>query len=240
MTTTTHRDGTRPDPPVLGSLAYLAMNLPIGIASFVFVVTAVSLGVGTIIVWVGLAVLAVAVLAMRGMAGLERLRVHAMLRTYVATPYRPLPDKGRWLSRVKDPATWKDMAYLLLLLPLGIAEFTVMVVSWSVSLYLLFLPVYWSWLPEDWHMVLWNHSVVEIDSWLGTLPFMGLGALGLVFAILVTKVLGSAHARYARAMLGPSQRHISKLEGLSTAGAIDWSDEWPSTTTSMSYGSVSR
>ncbi len=239
MTTTTERDGSQPNPALLGALAYLVMNLPVGIASFVFVVTTVSVGVSTVIIWVGLAVLAAAVFGMRGMASLERLRVHAMLGTYVASPYRPAPDKGRWLSRVKDPATYKDMAYLLLMLPIGIAEFTISVVLWSVGLDLAFLPAYWSWVPDEWQMVLWNHQVVSVDSWLGTLPFAGLGVLVLAFAAIVTKGLGTLHARYARAMLGPSQRRISKLEGLSTAGAIDWTTEWPATST-MTYGSVSR
>jgi hypothetical protein len=238
--TTTHRDGTRPNPPLLGSLAYLAMNLPIGIASFVFVVTTVSVGVGTAVIWVGVAVLALAFLAMRGLASLERIRVHAMLGTYVASPYRPTPDRGRWLSRVKDPATWKDMAYLVLMLPLGIAEFTIVVVIWSTSLYLTFLPLYWNWVPSDWQLVMWNHPLVNIDSWLGTLPFAGLGVLLLAFSIIVTNALGTVHAVYARAMLGPNPRRIAKLEGLSTAGAIDWSTEWPSNTTQMSYGQVSR
>jgi hypothetical protein len=237
MATTTERDGTRPNPPLWGSLAYLVMNLPVGIASFVFVVTTMAVGVSTVIVWVGLAVLAVAVLGMRAMASLERLRVHAMLGTYVATPYRPL-TKSRWTGRMKDPATWKDLAYLVLMLPIGIAEFTISVVSWSVALYLTFLPLYWSWLPADWQMVLWDHRVVAIDSWIDTLPFAGLGVLVLAFAVIVTKALGTAHARFARAMLGPSQRRISKLEGLSTAGAIDWSTEWPSN--SMNYGPVTR
>lgn len=240
MTTTTERDGTRPNPPLLGSLAYLVMNLPIGIASFTFVVVTMSAGVGTVIVWVGLAVLAVAMLGMRGMATLERLRVHAMLGTYVASPYRPLPGRSRWLARVKDPATWKDMVYLLLMLPLGIAEFTIMAVLWSVSLYLTLLPVYWTWIPEDWQMVLWDHSVVDVDSWLSTLPLAGLGVLLLAFTIIATKGLGTLHALYARAVLGPSRRRIAKLDGLSTAGAIDWSAEWPNSTATTSYGPVSR
>jgi len=238
--TTTHRDGTRPNPPLLGSLAYLAMNLPIGIGSFVFVVTAMSVGLSTVIIWIGLAVLAVAMLVMRGLASLERLRVHAMLGTYIASPYRPLPDKGRWLSRVKDPATWKDMAYLVLMLPLGIAEFVVVVVAWTVSLYLTFLPLLWLWAPSDWDLVLWDRPLWSIDSWVGTLPFAGLGVLLLALAIIVTNALGTAHAVYARAMLGPSQSRIAKLEGLSTAGAIDWSKEWPTNTSTMTYGSVSR
>lgn len=240
MTTTTERDGSQPNPPLLGALAYLVMNLPIGIASFVFVVTTLSVGVGTAVIWVGLAVLAVSVFGMRGMASLERLRVHAMLRTYVATPYRPVPDKGRWASRVKDPATYKDMVYLLLMLPIGIAEFTISIVTWSVGLYLTLLPLYWSWVPEDWHAELWNHPFVKIDSWVGTLPWAGLGVLALALAVIVTKGLGTIHARYARAMLGPSQRRISKLEGLSTAGAIDWTNEWPPGATKMQYGPVTR
>jgi len=238
--TTTHRDGTRPNPPLLGSLAYLAMNLPIGIGSFVFVVTTMSIGVSTVIIWVGLAVLAVATLAMRGLASLERLRVHALLGTYIASPYRPMPQKGRWLSRVKDPATWKDMLYLVLMLPIGIAEFVVVAVTWSASLYLAFLPVYWPWVPDDWHAELWNHSFVSVDSWWSTLPFAGLGVLLLALTIIITNALGTAHAVYARAMLGPNPRRIAKLEGLSTAGAIDWSDAWPPNTAPMTYGSVSR
>lgn len=240
MTTTTERDGSRPNPPLLGSLAYLVLNLPIGIASFVFVVTTVTLGVGTVIIWVGLAVLLFSVLGMRGMAALERLRVHGMLRTYVASPYRPAPEKGRWLATMKDPATYKDMLYLVLMLPIGIAEFTISVVLWSVGIYLAFLPAYWTWLPADWQMVLWDHQVFNVDSWIATLPFAGLGVLVLAVAVIVTRALATAHAVFARTMLGPSRRRIEKLSGLSTAGAIDWSDEWPTSKSNMSYQPVTR
>lgn len=235
---TTERDGTRPNPPLLGSLLYLVMNLPIGIATFVFVVTTLSVGLGTVIIWVGLAVLAVAMLAWRAFAQVERARVRTMLGTYVATPYRP--DEGRrWATRVKDPATWKDMAYCVLLLPIGIAEFTLMVVCWATSLWLLTLPIYWSWLPDTWRPVVWDQPFFQVDSWPGTLPWAALGVLVLAMTIALTKALGTLHARYARAMLGPSGRHISKLEQLSTAGAIDWSSEWP-TTAETSYRPVTR
>lgn len=225
---TTERDGTRPNPPLLGSLLYLVMNLPIGIATFVFVVTALSVGLGTVVIWVGLAVLAVAMLVWRGFAQVERARVHAMLGTYIATPYRP--DEGRrWSTRVKDAATWKDMAYCVLLLPIGIAEFTLMVTFWATSLWLVTLPAYWSWLPADWRPVLWDAPLFSVGSWPETLPWAALGVLILAMAVALTRALGTLHARYARVMLGPSQRHISKLEQLSTAGAIDWSTEWPHT-----------
>lgn len=225
---TTERDGTRPNPPLLGSLAYLVLNLPIGIASFVFVVTFTAVGVSTVIIWVGLAVLAVAVVAWRGAAQLERMRVHAMLGTYIASPYRPLPESGlgrRVSGRLKDPATYKDMVYHLLMLPIGIAEFTIMVTAWSASLWLLFLPVYHGWMPGEWYPTVWNNGFMRVDSWPETLPWAALGVLGLAVSIALTRALGTLHAHYARAMLGPSPQRIDRLQQLDTAGAIDWSHD---------------
>jgi len=234
MATTTERDGTRPNPPLWGSLAYLLMNLPIGIAGFVFVVTTMSVGISTVIIWVGLGVLALAVLVWRGAARLERLRVHAMLGTYVADPYRPLPEgAGRWVARFKDPATWKDMAYFVLLLPVGIAEFTISITTWSVGIYLSLLPLYWSVMPNDWQVVLWDGHFFGPDSWIGTLPWAAAGVLVLALSVVITKGLGTLHARYARAMLGPNPRRVSQMEQLNTAGAIDWS-------TPMNFGQVTR
>ncbi|MCT2588212.1 sensor domain-containing protein [Actinophytocola gossypii] len=221
---TTDRDGTQPDPPLWGSLAYLVLNLPIGIASFVFVVTMTSVGLSTVVIWVGLVVLAVAAVVWRGAAQLERMRVHAMLGTYVATPYRPLPDgvTKRVGARFKDPATYKDMAYHLLLLPIGVAEFTIMVTTWATSLWLVLMPVYYPWLPGDWHPVTWDGGAFDVDSWFETLPWAAAGLLVLAVTLTLTKVLGRAHARYARAVLGPSQQRIDRLAKLDTAGAIDW------------------
>lgn len=234
MATTTERDGTRPNPPLWGSLAYLLMNLPLGIAGFVFVVTTMSVGVSTVIIWVGLGVLALAVLVWRGAARLERLRVHAMLGTYVAEPYRPLPDgAGRMIARFKDPATWKDMAYFALLLPVGIAEFVISLVTWSVGIYLTLLPLYWGVMSDDWEMVLWNHNVFDPDSWIATLPWSAVGVLVLAVSIVTTKGLGTLHARYARAMLGPNPRRVSRMEQLNTAGAIDWNSP-------VNFGQVTR
>jgi hypothetical protein len=209
----TERDGTRPNPPVLGSLAYLVLNLPVGIAGFVFVVTALSVGLSTAIIWVGVPVLALAMLTWRAAARLERRRVHAMLNTYIATPYRPLPEglSAQWRTRLKDGATWKDMAYFVLLLPVGVAEFTMMVVSWSVSLWLLFLPLYFGFLPDEWYPEVWDHPLGQVDSAWEALPWAALGAILLAMTIALTKALGALHARYARALLGPSRRRVDAL-----------------------------
>jgi hypothetical protein len=209
----TEHDGTSPNPPLLGSLVYLVLNLPVGIAGFVFVVTTMCVGLSTAIIWVGVPVLALAMLVWRAGARLERQRVHAMLRTYVATPYRPLPEgmSGQWKTRVKDPATWKDMIYFVLMLPIGIAEFTLMVVSWSVSLWLLLLPLYFGFLPDDWYPVIDNHPIAWVDTPFEALPWSAAGAILLAVTVAMTKGLGTLHARYARAMLGPSARKLDAM-----------------------------
>ena len=53
-----------------------------------------------------------------------------MLDVRIADPYRTpisVTRLGRVRDRLVDPATWKDLAYLLLLMPLGIASFLVVV-----------------------------------------------------------------------------------------------------------------
>ncbi|SDD89077.1 sensor domain-containing protein [Actinokineospora iranica] len=203
--TTIHSDGRRPSPPIFGALGYLLMNLPVGIAGFVALVTLFSVGVGTAVVWVGLPVLAVAIVLARGAARVERARVHAMLGAYIASPYAPLPAKGQWKARVKEGATWRDVGYFLLLFPIGVAEFVLMVTFWSVSLSLLLLPVYYRFLPTgSWRLWDWERPVLVVDSVFEALPFAALGLLVLAVSVVLTRGLASAHAVFARALLGPS------------------------------------
>ena len=68
-------DGTRPNPPLLGSLVYLLLNLPAGIASFIVIVPMVTVGLGMTVIWVGVPVLMTVVLLGRAAAGVERARV---------------------------------------------------------------------------------------------------------------------------------------------------------------------
>ena len=53
-------------------LAYLLLGLPFGIFYFVFLVTALSVGVGLVIIWVGVPILLAAVVTWRGMGSFER------------------------------------------------------------------------------------------------------------------------------------------------------------------------
>ena len=72
----------------------------------------------------------------RWMAWVERRRAALVLGEPIPGVYRS--PTGGFLSRLKalfsDPSTWKDLAWHLLLLPVGIADFTIAVTAWSATL----------------------------------------------------------------------------------------------------------
>lgn len=201
---------TRAHPPLGGSLVYLLLNFPLGIASFVFLVTLTAVGFSTAIIWIGVPVSALVILATRGAARLERARTYALLDRYIPIPYRPLPEAGqkqRWKVRLGDAATWRDITYFLLLFPIGIAHFVVLVTTWSVSLGLLTLPVYYRYLPEGaYFFPSYDLRWITVDSTLTALPWAALGVLCVAVSVVLTRALAAGHAHFAAALLGPTAK----------------------------------
>lgn len=203
-------------PRPAGSLALLLSSLPLGIVSFVFLVTTFSVGVPLSLVWAGIPVLMAFVLGSRGLAELERARVRALAGTSVPRPYAVLPSAGaraRWLTRVRDAQTWRDVVYLLLLLPVGIVEFTLAVTFWALALGLVALPVYYRFLPDGiyafpGHDLRW----IVVDSVPTALPWAALGVLLACLALPVTRGVATGHAWLAAALLGPSRRRMREAE----------------------------
>ena len=199
----------------MGSLAYLLSNLPLGIFWFTLLLTLILVGISTAIIWVGLGISALAVLVWRAGAQFERIRSHGLLHAPIASPYHPLPAAGqkqRWKSRLRASSTWRDLAYLLLLCPIGIIEFTLVVTFWSIALAMIALPIYYRFLPGGvYHFPSSANGPqwITVDSTLSALPWTGLGLLVLVVAIVTTKALATAHLRLAQALLGPPADHPS-------------------------------
>lgn len=95
---------------------YAAVQL---VFAFVLIALAVLWIVGgaLLVVWVGLALLAVAVPTTRWVANLHRGLAARTLGQPVPVPYLPLPAHGFFAkARVlaADPMTWRDLAWVLL------------------------------------------------------------------------------------------------------------------------------
>jgi hypothetical protein len=206
----------RRDPPFGGSVVFLLMNLPLGVAAFVLLTSFAAAGLGTAVVWVGVGLLALLVLAVRGGARMERARVYALLDRYIDLPYLPLPvgKQGlRWKARLKDLSTWRDLLYFFVLFPLGLVEFVLVTTFWSTSLALAGLPIYFRWLPGGaYYFPSDELRWLTVDSTVEALPWAALGVLFIALSVALTKALAGMHARLANALLGPTVAQRRRME----------------------------
>ncbi|MBB4685904.1 sensor domain-containing protein [Amycolatopsis jiangsuensis] len=203
-------------PPLGGSVAFLLLNLPLGILSFSLITALTAAGLGTAIVWLGIPLLGALVLLVRGAARMERARVFALLDTYIDRPYLPLPPEGlrrRWTTRVRDGATWRDLAYFFLLFPLGLVEFVLVVTFWAAGLGLAALPVYYRFLPDGaWFFPGYDVRWITVDSTVAALPWAALGVLLIALAAALTRSLASLHCGFAVRMLRPTVTQRRRME----------------------------
>ncbi len=201
------------EPRTWTAAAYLVASMAVGIFWFVVLVSGISVGLSLVIIWVGLPILALTMLAWRGGAWLERRWVGLALGARIPEPYRPLPTGGllaRWLAMAADPATWKDFAYLVLLFPLGIAWFVITVTLWSFALSLLTVPIYYRLLPNARIDIVWfsDRPNVVLDTLPEALAAAVLGLLLCLVAAWATRGMAVAHAAIAQGLLGPSPAQL--------------------------------
>ena len=200
---------------------FLLVSFPVGLATFVFFVTAIALGVGLAIVWVGVPILAGTLVASRWLARMERRRVGFALAEPVPSGYRAPQRPGMlgWLrTAIGDTATWKDLVWLVILLPvLGLAGFIIAICAWAIGLGLLTLPAWYSAVGDP-GIDLGALNVDTLDeAWIG-MPF---GLVVLTLAVPLTRGAGIGLALLGRALLAPSERRrVVELER-TRAGAVD-------------------
>ena len=202
---------------------YLLLALPMGILTFTVVVTGWSVSLGLAITLVGLPLAMATIYVSRWLAWLERRRAALVLGEPIPGVYKS--PTGGFLSRLKalfsDPSTWKDLAWHLLLLPVGIADFTIAVTAWSASLGLLTMPAWWWALPENDPTEL---GVFQVDSWGYAFLAMAIGILLLPLAAALVRGTAAASGALSRIVLGPSHRQLEeRVEVLAQtrAGAVD-------------------
>jgi hypothetical protein len=142
-----------PRPAVIaGDFAYLVLSLPIGIVTFTVAVTGISLAGGLLITLVGIPILVLTLLACRGLAAVERARAALVLGETIRGAEKPWKRDGAWETTkavVSDPGAWRDVLWAIVLMPIGIATFTIAVTLWTTALGLLTSPIWWWALPDE-------------------------------------------------------------------------------------------
>ncbi|MEV8609789.1 sensor domain-containing protein [Amycolatopsis sp. NPDC051373] len=122
-----------PRPNPARTIVYMITSFVFRLVQFVLIVVGATVGVGTVVVWVGFPILLATTAFVRWSGDAERRWAHTMLRTPL-TKVERLPLEGqsmtrRWLTRLTDPTTWRDLAYLMIAFPLACVELPVAIAS---------------------------------------------------------------------------------------------------------------
>lgn len=213
---------------------YHVLSLPMGVLTFSFVVTAWSTGLSLLVVIIGFPILIATVAATRGLSWIERRRAALLGGGRIPGAYRvALPRTAKQLGGVAgtwdltkqlslDRQTWRDLLYSLLLLPVGIATFTVTVTGWATGLALATAPAWW-WIPDG-RRVDFNLGAFTVHDWRTALAASALGLVALVVTALLVRGMTTITRAMARGLLGCEVRDLERrVERLAEtrAGAVD-------------------
>ena len=205
------------EPRTYMRIAYLLLSFPLGIAYFVFLVTGVALGVGLLIIWVGVFILALVLAGSWVLTQWERLLAIGLLGEDIPRVPRLQVAKerdgggselgleerlfvGAWRRfkrHVSDRLTWTGILFLLLKFPLGIASFVVVVVLVSVSFSFLGAPFYYWAVDDGLDIGIW-----QVDELWEAALVMLLGIPTLLASAHIMNLMGFLYGRLARVMLG--------------------------------------
>jgi hypothetical protein len=185
----------------------MLLTLATGIVYFVFVVTGLSLSAGLAVLIIGfpffLMFIGIArVLALGEGRLLEAISGERMPRR----PVHPGPTSGLWArisAMLSDPRTWTTLAYLLLMLPLGILYFVIAIVGIALGGALVAVPFlaiaqYFGWIIND------GQSVVQPDMLatpVGGIIAIALGVLIFTALMHAARGIGRVQVALARALL---------------------------------------
>ena len=207
-------------------LSHLCTDLLVGTVTFTVMVTLLATSLGLAIV----APLAVPVVwllltSAEALGRVERARLAALLDLDLGNPHRPSVATGWWgrlVERLKSSSRWKEIAYLLLLLPVGVLTICVTTVVWSAGFALTALPAYVSSLPDGRA----NLGAFYAGPGIPSLALAVVGLSLLLSAPWVVRALADLDRRVATSLLRPGptvaqlSARLTKVEA-SRAAAVD-------------------
>lgn len=186
------------------ALFYLLLSLVTGICYFTVAVTGLAVSAGLAFVIVGIPFFLLFIGLTRVLSLVEGRVVEGLLG--VRMPRRPLRStRGIGLgARIKemllDRRTWTTLLYMLLMLPLGVAYFTVAVVGLAIAGAGVAAPV-----VALLHGVGMTGAGIRLDgellAWPLTLPIALVGVLLLTGLMHAVRAVGELHGGLARALL---------------------------------------
>jgi hypothetical protein len=191
------------------NIAYLLLGLVLGTLWFSVLITVVATSASLIVVaLLGIPMLYATWYVIRAFANVERYVADALLRQTI--PMAPMASGNRgnvWLrlkAMSREPARWRELWFLLLRFPVGIATFTAAVTLLATPLMIVYAPFHARYVEEIEPFGNWFGSSELEDlaggsawSWL----LVPLGVIALFGAFHALNALAKACGRWASSWL---------------------------------------
>lgn len=203
---------------------YLFLAFPLGLIYFIYLTVGISVGVGTIIIWIGILILAVVIAGWWLMAGFERVMAMSLLKVDIppmSTDKTENADNsvaklGAYLS---NPVTWKGLAYLLVKFPLGILSFVVLVTLTATTVVLISAPIVFPFFNPV--VDLWNNTTIVVDTLAEASVCFVVGLALLFVSLHIFNGLAWVSGQFAKVMLGNKRESVSSTPVTVAAAPVE-------------------
>lgn len=191
------------------NILYLLLSFPLGLVYFVILVPGILLGIGTVIIWLGVPILAGLVALWWQLAAFERSLAIHWLGVNIAPMSAGVPEASSWWrvwERLGNRMTWKTLAYLLLKYPIGLCSFILALVLPIVSLALMLVGLVLGFITAPFYAL----AIVLLDAENAGkrvrryLAFF-ISAFGLsIISLAILNAMAALQGQLARGLLGMS------------------------------------
>jgi signal transduction histidine kinase len=186
----------------------LAVASQLGIAVLVFVIVSTAL----IPLWVGVPAVIAAVALSRRFADLHRSIAGSLLGREVVRPYRPIQPGDNWVTRFRvaaaDPATWRDLSWLLANAFVGLVTNVLVVALLLGGIFYVTLPLWYVLFvpPGESNTSIGLFTVRTVgESWW----MVPLGVGELIFWAWLAPRLMWLNANVIAGLLGPTETEVA-------------------------------
>ncbi|MBA2285993.1 MAG: sensor domain-containing protein [Ktedonobacteraceae bacterium] len=218
---------TRKHSHTASNMLYLLLSFPLGLIYFILLVVGLSVGLGTVILWIGIPLLLLILAGIQAMAAMERDLAGHLLHVYIPGPL-PRTDAQRgfrgWARKtLRDPLTWKGLLYVFIKFPLGIISFCLVVTLLTTAFALVLEPLAYllnvsidgllhsqhvssnSWMP----FVGWFSDVYDPMAMLRSFLGIPAGIVLMFVSLYLLNGLASISGALAQVMLGPGYEQVA-------------------------------
>ncbi len=197
------------------NIGYLLLGLPLGTIWFTVLVSGLSVAASMLVVaLLGIPMLWGMWYVIRAFANAERSVANALLDQDIPIAPMVSTHRGNLWVRLRDMTRerprWRELAYLMLRFPAGVATFTATVTALAVPIILAYAPIYARYVGDSFGDWFWASEIEDFASnspwsWL-LVPF---GLATLIVSFHVMNALANVCARWSAAWLHIDQQEIA-------------------------------